>query len=498
MAARLKVMFIVDRFEYLEKSSIPILSAIVKAAGHESSLIEFDRNRRKSLQCLRSHGPHILAYSTSSVDAARFLEINRLIRKSINALSVFGGPHPTFCPDFIQEEGVDAICVGEGDIAFREFLGNFGTDEVFNTPNFHFKTNNDKGIIRNGLAELVKDLDELPFPDRDIMYKSAYIMRNMPIRNFFAGRGCPFKCSYCFNHIFNGMYRGKGKILRVKSVDYLLKEIKGVIKRYPTEFIRFHDDIFAIDKEWLGEFAGRFPREIGLPFLCFVRPNVVSEDYCRLLKQAGCHSVAMAVECGSEEIRKRVLNRNMSDEKIMDAFRILKSNGIRFNSLNMLGLPDETEEDIRKTILINRRGRAVLGTGHSKSRIDFADASIFQPYPGLAITRYAGEKGLLNGGTAAWNNPHTDSCLNFSPEFREKIVLYHRLFGLLVDHEFLDSFFPALLRLHETIIGAFLIDKIHRLYYGYCLPKRIFPARIPARIRMYAAYRVIWGARFRN
>ena len=82
---------------------------------------------------------------------------------------------------------------------------------------------------------------------------------------FISGRGCPYQCTYCFNHKYNQMYKGKGNIIRHKSVDYFLEEILQVKKEYPLEGIIFEDDIFIIDKGWLEEFAIKYSKKIGLP-----------------------------------------------------------------------------------------------------------------------------------------------------------------------------------------------------------------------------------------
>lgn len=157
------------------------------------------------------------------------------------------------------------------------------------------------------------------------------------------------------------MYKGKGKIIRAKSVDYLIREIQQVARDYPLTFIRFLDDVFGPNPEWLAEFAERFPREIGVPFSCYVRPNMVTADYCQLLKRAGCYSVLTAIECGDEDMRTTLLNRKMTDEQILTACAHLREAGIKIYSLNMVGLPGETREHMLKTISLNRQAKVDFG-----------------------------------------------------------------------------------------------------------------------------------------
>ena len=105
---------------------------------------------------------------------------------------------------------------------------------MYDVPNFVFKRG-ENNYQENPLTELLTDLDSLPLPARDLLYAENYFMGRNPIKAFMAGRGCPNSCSYCFNHRFNEMYRGKGRVMRVKSVSYLLREI-GEVARATHEF----------------------------------------------------------------------------------------------------------------------------------------------------------------------------------------------------------------------------------------------------------------------
>jgi len=196
---------------------------------------------------LRSYKPDIVAYSVCSNEVDQYLIINRFLKKYIKTFSLFGGSHITFFPSFIEEDSVDAICRGEADICFPEFLKHYGTDKMYEVSNFSFKLGS-KEYKENPLTNLVECLDSLPYPDRSLLYKKSYFLAQSQIKAFFTGRGCPYNCSYCFNHAFKSMYKGKGKMIRTKGVSYLFEEIKDVAGRYPMEFVKFHDDIFGVDR----------------------------------------------------------------------------------------------------------------------------------------------------------------------------------------------------------------------------------------------------------
>ncbi|MBF0283476.1 MAG: B12-binding domain-containing radical SAM protein [Magnetococcales bacterium] len=478
-----RVAFVIDRIGHAELFSIPLLAAILKRDGHSVIFQEYDPDPKGAMARLQSFQPDALAYSITSTDSNKFLGMNRILKQATGAFSIFGGAHPTFFPDFIEKEGVDAICVGEGDAAFPALIGSLGSSAMADVSNFHLKLPGGE-IVRNRPAPLVPDLDALPHPDRDMLYEASWIQREMPIRSFFAGRGCPYKCSYCFNHQYNAMYRGKemGKIVRAKSVSRFLDEIQQVIRKYPTQFLKFHDDVFGVNKAWLAEFAERYPREIGLPYLCYARPNMVHAEYVDALQRSGCHAISIAVECGNETIRNQVLRRNMSSDDVRTAYGLIRERGIRIYSLNMLGLPGETEADLQLTVDLNRECRA-----------DFADASIFQPYPGTEITEYCVAHGWLEPGAASWESQFTRSLLNFPEAFKEKVETYHRMFPMLVDHPWLDRWLPEVERLRRTELGRKATDLAYRFYYGYFLQSRIYPAKVPLAVKAKAALSVLFS-----
>ncbi len=466
---KLRVLFVIDKIGFLEILSIPILSAATKRAGHQAELVEFGRNESKALREVENYAPHVVAYSICSNETDRFLYINSRIKSRISCFSVFGGSHPTFFPELARRDQVDAICRGEGDRAFPYFLDRFTTDARQNTPNFSIKLPNGE-IRENPLDKLVEDLDDLPFPDRDIVYSKNHFLAASPIKSFFAGRGCPFECTYCFNYAYHELYRGKGHVVRTKSVAYLVEELSSVSNKYPLGFVKFQDDVFGANRIWLEEFSETYPKTIGLPFMCYARPDMVTQDYARRLKQAGCYSVCMAIESGKEAIRRDVLHRNMTDERIIEACSYLKKAGIRLYMVNMLGLPTETEEDMLATINLNR-----------KAGSDFSDASIFQPYPGTPITQKCINLGLLDRGEENFESQFTTSVLNLPPEFKAKIETIHRLFSIMVDHAWVQKLYPALSK-HSALKP--LLNLIYRFYYGLNLHRRIYAGKIPVSLRI--------------
>src|SRR5258705_509932 len=145
-------------------------------------------------------------------------------------------------------------------------------------------------IHKNEVGELVQDLEQLGFPDRDVVYESGAIYRNTDRKVFVTQRGCPMPCSFCFHHAWKKkVYNARNsEYVRKRSVGHVIAEINAVRAKYNLKFVHFVDDIFNLRNDWLEEFAERFPKEVGLPFDVILMANMTTEHHIELLKKAGC------------------------------------------------------------------------------------------------------------------------------------------------------------------------------------------------------------------
>jgi anaerobic magnesium-protoporphyrin IX monomethyl ester cyclase len=467
-----RVLFVLDQVDY-EPQGIMQLSSVLKAAGHQVQLAicALEDPVRVALE----FQPHILAYSVITGSQRYYLELNRRLRAKVNAFSAFGGPHPTFFPEMIQEEGVDGVCVGEGEgplLDLAQALQPDGTLADTHLPNWHLKVGGE--VIRNEVRPYV-DLDSLPPPDYALVYDKDPVTRRSKIKHFIAGRGCPYGCTYCFNHALTAIYRGKGKPIRLRPATAVVDDVVQVRKDYPLEYVVFVDDTFVLDREWLQEFADQYRERVGLPFFCNVRANLVTPELVQLLRWAGCHSVSMGIEAGDDEVRNKLLNRNLSREQIVRAARLIREGGLRFSTTNMIGLPGTTIEDDFKTLDLN-----------AEIRPDYAHAFIFQPYPRTRLGQYALENDMLQGtlddiGTRAWER----TILRFDPDHQRALTNLQRLFALGVEWPWLRPVLVRLLRLPSNPL-YWLANK---LWKGYAIKQRMHPVSMSARDLLSTAWR---------
>ncbi|MDP2927993.1 MAG: radical SAM protein [Candidatus Omnitrophota bacterium] len=375
----MKVLFIFKSENFLAPIGLCAISAMAIKKGHKTYLCEI--NSQNPLKCIADLKPDVVAYSSSTGEAKHYLRLNLIIKQKFpHIFTVMGGPHSTFYPEVIYEEGLDAVCVGEGEDAFIDLLGALSNKQSLeNIPNIVIKDNKDKFNVRH----LVEDLDILPFPDYALIYDNTPIGK-YPLKNIITSRGCPYDCTYCFNSAWRKIYTGRGKSVRRHSVDYVIDEIRCVKDRWALSCVKFYDDIFTYSADnWLEEFSQKYKKYINLPFFILTRADLLTEDMVKLLRNAGCRTISMSIEAGNADIRNKVLRRNMSNKQIVDAHRLCDKYGIYTFTNCILGLPGTTiDNDIESIDLAIR------------AKVTWAEFPIFYPYPKTELGQYAVKMGL--------------------------------------------------------------------------------------------------------
>ncbi len=462
-----RLLIIIKDTALVERYGVMMLAAVLKRAGHEVDLVRAGRCSLDELVArVETLSPAALLYSAMTGEHQYLLEVNRQIKRAYRGISVFGGPHATFFPETVFESGVDAVCIGEGEGAVTDLAGALTEGADFaRIPNLWVKRGGD--VIRNDLRPLIEELDALPFADREILYKDDEALRDDPVRLFFGMRGCVYRCTYCFNHRYNDLYRGRGRICRTRSVESLITEMKHVKERWPLAYMQIDDDTFLLhERSWLEELAERLPSEIGVPFMCNVRVDLLDRESVVLLKTAGCHAVWMGIETGNERIRRELLRRHHTNQGIIEAVRLLRDNGIHVATQNLCGLPVKDPEEVdRETLRLN-----------IACNPDFAWSSIFYPYPRTDLGERAIRDGYYDG--ALDDVPETNKITSLlqwgDPRVKARVENLHKLFGVATE-------FPVLRPLVGRLIGLKpnrLFVLVFFLWYGYCWKTRIEKLRL--------------------
>jgi anaerobic magnesium-protoporphyrin IX monomethyl ester cyclase len=408
-----------------------ILARELEEAGHEVNLLHLNEEigfaadpGRLGSELLKNP-PDLVAFSFLSSHAALAKRLVTEVREALPKTTILcGGVHTTLNPeDVFGWPEVDAVGIGELDDGHMvEFVGRLeDSTDTAGTPGFWFKDSS--GEHRNRLAPLPRILQQA-MPHFDLVDLERLVRAKRGFGEIIAGRGCPHRCRFCQNHALVERYRtglggtpGSWPYLRNRSVDNLLAELKEMRKQAPSlKAIMFGDDRLAFDEDWLGEFAERYPTEIGLPFIANATADRIGEQTAAMLEKAGCNMIKIGVECAPGRIRKEVLGRPFEEHAIRGAFEHLKRHQINTMAYLMVGIPSETPADVLATF----RFCAEL-------RPDAYRVSTFCPFPGTAIhddlvrgdlLEQTGEVyGFLEGSVLKWS-PEMKSVL-------DKVLLVH-------------------------------------------------------------------------
>lgn len=410
-----RVLFLTNEY-LIEPLGIGYLSAALKEAGHETALGQVARNGDHyddmvAMTAIDATQADILAYSVTTGQHRLWAALNermrfwlRAARSECTPISVFGGPHCTFFPDFLNEPGVDVIVRGEGEEAIVHIADAVDGKRTPLQNEWH-----------------PPDVNALPWPDRDLLYQYAH-NRNNPIRSVLASRGCPFNCPYCYNQEYRRLYREHGDTRRTREPQDVVDEVLALVARFPTKLIYFQDDLFISPKRWFRRLTEAYASQVNVPYHCHVRADLLTEADVRQLRSTGCHGVTLAIENGDAELRAKALGRRMTDERIVWACAKIKEAGLRLRTENMIGIPGETWESAVKTVRLNQKCRA-----------DAPWCSLYQPYPGTRLGIAAEAAGLCKLDPDRVSPGFFEDLPLALPD-RQRLINLQKFFALAVAH----------------------------------------------------------------
>ncbi len=395
----MKIAFVND---CVERLGVEYISAILKNNGHQVQLfvdpqifnnvyMQINRLSRyfdyseKIIKDLVTYQPDLIGFSVDTESYQWASRTARRIKAHLRTPIIFGGIHPTSVPErVILNDSVDILCVGEGEYPMLELADSMSRGRMdMSIKNLWFKTNGK--IIKNPLAPLVYDLDTLPFPDHGLFYNYyPYFQKGY---STVASRGCPYACSYCAHAYLRQLYQRNGAYFRHRSVENILEELEQRLSQYPIDIITFFDDNFGSDPSWLEKFSVRYAQTVGRRFTVTTHPEMVSRDYVRLLKQAGCCSVTLGIQTWDNTVRKDWFNRDVSQATMLKAMRLIKDARLELICDNIFGVPVVNDDAYIRSLLPY--------TDIKPDRILFNQLKYF---PRVPITEKAREENFISAG----------------------------------------------------------------------------------------------------
>ncbi|MFH1536883.1 MAG: radical SAM protein [Patescibacteria group bacterium] len=282
---------------------------------------------------MKKINPDVVGISSRSAHRKLF---NRVVDETLaitpKARLIAGGYGPILKPKWFLEK-CKYICLGEGDKTMVDFTEAKNPKKIFNI-----------GYLENGKLKFnqmlpPEDINKLPYID--FTEKNKYLIENNKIQtnafydrrayDIFCTRGCPSSCTYCMACQWDTMlkpYKINFPKIRIRTPQSIINELLYVKKKYNINYVRFKDDIFGLNEKWLMEMMDLYDKEIGLKFSCFLDERYATENIVKRLYKSGLRKTTVGIQSASEEVRKTIFGRQISNERTIAYAKMLQSNDI--------------------------------------------------------------------------------------------------------------------------------------------------------------------------
>ena len=297
---------------------IGFLSAVLKKAGHSTRLFYLSEMwpRDRLAASAEEFDPGLICLSGTTHQHRYLEQAAKWIKEAAPKIPIIcGGVHAMLASEeVIALPAIDMVCQGEGEGAIVELAAALESGKEYHQiRNLWVKRGND--VIRNPLRPLIENLDSLPFADREVFNHQEILDKDDLRLSLLVGRGCPYDCSYCANQAKRRLFQGLGKYVRLRSVENLLSEIELCAKNYKIAKLDFNDDIFTLNRNWMEEFAEKYPKKFAYPFRINVHAGTVDREIFEKLAAVGAEMVRIGVESGSERVRREIMNRKIKGRR---------------------------------------------------------------------------------------------------------------------------------------------------------------------------------------
>lgn len=344
---------------------------------------------------ITSFDPSVVGISVMTPSYPRAVEICNMIKAIDREIfTVLGGHHVSAVGKEVMEQSpnTDFAVIGEGEVTFHELLKSLGSDTTdYGEIKGLVWRDNVNTIHVNDDRPLIKDIDSLPFPARDIVdmdqYRlHSYIDFGKKSATMITSRGCPYKCAFCSSWLTMGAR------YRFRTVENIMKEIQELVND-GIDHIVFEDDTMALKRSRIEAICNAL---IDMPdrptWYCLTRVDTMDYDLAKKFKAAGCKMVNFGIESGSPEILK-LIGKKISLDRAVEAVAACRKAGLRTQCTFIVGFPIDTDKTMAMTYDIAKK-------------IDPTIAIFFPltPYPGTRMFNEFLDKSLIPRSVEDWHS----------------------------------------------------------------------------------------------
>ncbi len=301
------------------------LSSIIKRDERVSKVVVLDLSAvsiKEAILKIKNIRPDICGFTSSTLDYCVVLKILKELKPVLRkTFFIIGGPHPSACSLEVSKDGWDGVFLGESDLSILRFLGDFLAK----------KTTKIYGSDR------LKDLDWLPYPDRDALSwlgGNVLAKGNKDSINIIASRACARRCTFCASKAI------WGNRVRWRKPEAVIDEIQYCVEKYNIKIFRFSDDNMISNKKWTKRFC-ELVKPLGVVWRMSVRVDEADYKTLCILREAGCVELGFGIESFDPKVLK-MLNKGITQEQSLKAVNNADNAGIGARLLMMINTPGET------------------------------------------------------------------------------------------------------------------------------------------------------------
>jgi len=358
------------------------LAAVLEKHGYDVKIIDGvteNLTYREISKIISKYCPDLVGITATTPTIYDAYIVAR-IAKHHGVKVVIGGPHATFLDTDVLKECpyIDFVVRGEGELTLLELVKALEKRKPLSHVLGLTWRDRDGRIKRNSRRPYILNLDDLPMPAYHLLPMDKYQVGEIRYATIMTSRGCPFKCTFCASS------RLFGKRYRWHSAERVLDEIEVLVNKYKVKSIEIIDDTFTLNRKRAIKIAkGILKRGLDIIWSCSSRVDTIDKELAEILKKSGCSVIYLGIESGSQRILNKY-KKGVTIDQITRAVKILKEAKLEILGSFILGAPDETIDEARKTLSFSL-----------KLDLDYAQYSILTPYPGTEIYEKAEKKGLL-------------------------------------------------------------------------------------------------------
>lgn len=366
--------------------NLAYLAAMAEKSGHEVKIIDAQCEDLAMANVLRETAefkPDIAGITSTTPFHHVALALARELKRTQPGVPILiGGHHITVLKEKAFDPCFDYGFVGEADTSWPLFLERHSAGrDMSDVKGLLYRKNGE--IVFTGEPDVLADIDSVPLPARHLLKNGKYRIGTLRgTKNFttiMTTRGCPFKCIFCTTKVF-------GKKLKARTPRLVVDEMKAVIRDYHIRHFMFLDDTLTLHRKNILEICELIIAEkLDITFEGSTRANLIDEELIARMSAAGLIRLSFGLESVDPDIR-RIMRKEVPLECYVQANKLTNRFGIETLNSCMIGLPGETRDTIRKTLLFLRKSR----------EIKQANISIAVPYPGTELHEMAlrGDYGL--------------------------------------------------------------------------------------------------------